>query len=269
MLEGGSPAAAVRTDRHPLEDACVDIDVALVPEQARSWEPTVCVVVDELRASSTITVLLDLGCGELCLTAGLEEARRLAAARGSLLVGERNGRTPRGFDLNNSPAELSRTRVDGRDVVLCTTNGTVVIGRVQHMPAVLVGSLLNARACAEAALELAQDAGTGVRIVCAGQRGRFALDDAVTAGVVVERMVETCRARGIEHALSDAARASIDLRSAYPDLLGPLRESTSGRLLISVGAEADIERCARVDSSRCVPILRRGRQLRIEALERP
>jgi len=115
----------------------------------------VCVVIDELRASSTITTLLDLGCTDLSLTASLQEARRLGKAHGSLLAGERDGHIPRGFDTNNSPAELARTAVLGRSVVLCTTNGTVVISRLRRMTPLLVGCLLNARACAEEVLRQA------------------------------------------------------------------------------------------------------------------
>ena len=102
--------------------AQLDLDVALVPEQALAWPPTVCVVIDQLRASSTLTAALDLGCPEVVVTGSLEEARRLAGERGSLLAGERGGRIVPGFDANNSPAELRAIGVGGRGMVLSTSN---------------------------------------------------------------------------------------------------------------------------------------------------
>src|ERR1035437_8756695 len=117
----------------------MNIDVAFVPAEARRWPSIVCVVIDELRASSTITTLLDLGCTDISLTASLREARRLGRADGSLLAGERDGRTPRGFDTNNSPDEPARTAVLGRRVGLCTKNGTVVISRLRRVTPLPVG----------------------------------------------------------------------------------------------------------------------------------
>src|ERR1035437_4456580 len=111
----------------------MNVDVAFVPAEARRWPSIVCVVIDEFAASSTITTLLVLDWADISLTAGLREARRLGRPDGSLLAGERDGRTPRGFDTNNSPAELARTAVLGRGVVLCKTKGTGVISRVRRV----------------------------------------------------------------------------------------------------------------------------------------
>lgn len=242
----------------------MDIDVALVPAQARDWRDTVCVVVDELRASSTITTLLDLGCAGLFLTRGLDEARRLARQYGLLLAGERRGRTPRGFDLNNSPAELSRADIGGRAIVLSTSNGTAVLNLLKEMPAVLVGCLLNARACAEAAVGLADSTDARIGIVCAGVGGRFALDDAVAAGVLVDRLRETIEARSGQVRLSDAALAAARLRAGYPDVTAALEESASGHLVREIGAAEDIRFCARLDASRSVGMLGSGPPMRID-----
>lgn len=250
----------------------MDIDVALVPSQARAWRETVCVVIDELRASSTITTLLDLGASEVLLTQDLRDARRLASERGSLLAGERHGITPRGFDYNNSPAELSGGNFAGRSVVLSTSNGTAVLGQLQQMPVVIVGCLLNARACAEAAIAAATSLGIGVGIVCAGTLGRFALDDAVAAGLLVDRMTEALVTQGCNWHLTDAAIAAIRLRSAFPKIEDALAESVAGKLVTQLGAGEDVPFCARVDITRTVPVLRPGNPHRVErltALEMP
>lgn len=242
------------------------IDVALVPGQARAWHETVCVVIDELRASSTITTLLDLGSSEVLLTQDLQAARRLAKERCSLLAGERHGITPRGFDYNNSPAEISGGDFAGRSVVLSTSNGTAVLGQLQQMPVVLVGCLLNARACAEAAVAMASSLGIGVGIVCAGTLGRFALDDAVAAGLLVGRMIKTLATRGDCWDLTDAATAAFRLCSAFPRIEDALARSVAGRLVTRLGAGDDVPFCARIDITRTVPILRQGIPLRVECL---
>jgi 2-phosphosulfolactate phosphatase len=242
------------------------VDVAFEPGAARRWGPTVCLVIDQLRASTTIVTALDLDCAELLVTVGLAEARLLRRERGSLLAGERRGLTPRGFDANNSPAELLALDLRGRSVVLSSSNGTLVLSRLAGMPATLVACLANARACAAAAIDLAGSLSVGVGVVCAGLGGRFALDDAYAAGVVVERLVEAARERGVEVRLRDAARAAVRLRSAYADPLAAFEESETGCLVHAIRAEADLELCARVDVSGTVPILRPGTPLRIERL---
>ncbi len=234
----------------------MEIDVALVPMVARAWKATVCIVIDELRASSTITTILDGGCSRLYVTAGLDAARRLARQHDGLLVGERGGSAPAGFDFDNSPAALSRADLKGRVVILSTSNGTRVLGWVRDAPATLVGCLLNARACAEAALELAGSLNARIGIVCAGTLGVFALDDGITAGVIVERLVETIASRGGVYELTEAAVAAVQLRASYGDLLTPLQSSVSGRLLARLGTHDDVPFCARPDVSTTVPILR-------------
>jgi 2-phosphosulfolactate phosphatase len=244
----------------------MEIDVALVPGQARSWDDRVCVVIDELRASSTITTLLDLGSSEVLLTQSLREARRLAIEHESLLAGERGGLTPRGFDYNNSPAELAGHDLHGRSVVLSTSNGTAVLAQLEAMPLVLVGCLLNARACAEAAVAAATALGVGIGVACAGTLGRFALDDAVAAGLLVSRLMDALAARGAGWSLSDAAIAAVRLRSAYPEVEEALAQSVAGRLVTRLGAGDDVPFCARTDASATVPVLRPGRPLKVERL---
>ena len=244
----------------------MEIDVALVPAEARTWRDTVCIVIDELRASSTITTLLDSGCSRLYVTAGLARARRLAREHDGLLAGERHGYRPPGFDFDNSPVEIARGDVRGRAVVLSTSNGTKVLSQLTDTPATLIGCLLNARVSAEAAVSLAGQFGARVGVVCAGTLGRFALDDAVAAGVLVERITAALRSRGQDASLTEAAVAAVRLYGSYPDLVTPLRESVAGRLVTKLGAGDDVPFCARVDVSSSVPILRPGAPLIVERL---
>jgi 2-phosphosulfolactate phosphatase len=148
-------------------------------------------------------------------------------------------------------------------VVLCTTNGTVVISRLRRMTPLLVGCLLNARACAEEVLRQALSLGTDVGIVCAGEHGRFALEDALTAGVLLERLLELAAAQGVPCRLSDSAEVAIRLRWTYPDLVAAFRGSSVGQLLRDIDAEEDVELCCQVDSSRTVPVVHVGSPLQV------
>ena len=244
----------------------MEIDVALVPQVARTWSNTVCIVIDELRASSTITTILDRGCSRLYVTAGLDTARRLARTHDGILAGERGGFAPRGFDFDNSPSALARADLRGRVVILSTSNGTKVLGWVEDAPATLVGCLLNASACAKAAVELAGSMNARIGIVCAGTLGVFALDDAIAAGVLVGRAIEAVASRGWDYDLTEAAVAAVQLYSSYPDLITPLQNSAGGRLLASLGTHDDVPFCAQLDVTTTVPILRPGSPLIVERL---
>jgi len=244
----------------------VRIDVALVPGEAAPARADVLVVVDQIRASTTLTVLLDLGCSDVLLTGTVIAARRLAATTGALLAGEHRARKPHGFDFDNSPSELSLADVRGRPVVLCTTNGTAILERVRTGAHVLVGALRNARACAVAADGLARGGQRGIQVVCAGRNRRFVAEDAVAAGVIVARIVEILGARGEAAELSDAAAAAVRLREGFPDLLTAMRESDGGATLRRIGQPEDIAFCAEEDASATVPVLRAGPPMRVVRL---
>ena len=245
----------------------MEIDVALVPQVARPADPAVFVVIDEIRASTTITTLLDLGCSDIYIESALVAARRLGRQKGSILVGERHGLMPAGFDFNSCPTRLVRADMQGRRAVLSTTNGTAILHMLRHSEPVLVGCLRNAAACGEAAVRLAQARGLGIRVVCAGQARRFVLDDTVAAGVIVTRILAATAAAGIPTQVTDAARAAVRLRDSYPDTLSALLDSDGGRVLRELGQAEDTPFCAEVDVTATVPILRNGSPMRVERLE--
>jgi 2-phosphosulfolactate phosphatase len=261
------------------------IDVALVPSEARRWTNTVCVVLDELRASSTIVTLLERGAGAVIPAASLAEARRLARAEGALLAGEHHVVRAPGFDFGNSPAEIAAADLAGRSVVLSTRNGTSVLRGLPAAGPVLVGCLLNAAAVAGAALAMARETGADVGIVCAGRRGAFAIDDAIAAGCILERLFA---AAGVDEreipvvdghldarapradaggapVLTDAALAALQLWRSTPDLAAAFRASWSGHLLASVDLLADLDASLPVDASAVVPLLVGGDPPRIVA----
>ena len=260
------------------------VDVALVPSEAKRWTNTVCILLDELRASSTIVTLLERGATEVIPAASLADAYRLARAAGpgTLLAGEHRVVRAPGFDFGNSPAEIWEADLAGRRVVLSTRNGTGVLRGLPATSPVLVGCLLNAAAVAGGALALARASGADVGIVCAGRRGTFAIDDAIAAGCILERLFA---AAGVDDrelptldgrvdprvprtdagtlALTDASQAALQLWRSTPDLAAAFHASWSGHLLAAVDLLADLTASLPVDASAVVPVLVRGEPPRI------
>jgi 2-phosphosulfolactate phosphatase len=227
------------------------VDVAFLPRDVVAPAEQCCVVVDVLRASTMLATLFARGCPAVYVARTLDQGRAFARARGFLLCGERGGARPPGFDLGNSPTELEGKHVADRPAVLCTTNGTVALHAVAAAPAVFVGSLSNAAAVAADALEAARDPGR-LTIVCAGREGRFAYDDAWTAGRLVARAVALS---GGSADLTDAAQAALALTQAVPDALDALRRSRSAQALLPLGLESDIAFAAQEDRFALAPRL--------------
>jgi 2-phosphosulfolactate phosphatase len=210
------------------------VDVVFTPAAAGSAE--VGVVVDVLRATSTIAQALASGYERVLCCAELEEARALRAELpDSLLGGERQAVRVEGFDVGASPREFLDARA--RTLILSTTNGTrAILETAERCDRVLLGSLLNLSAVAESAES------HDVTVVCAGFQGGFALDDAYCAGRIV-RLVGGER--------THAASASALLADAFPDALNGLNARTYG----PPGLEDDIAYCAQVDLLGVVPVL--------------
>jgi 2-phosphosulfolactate phosphatase len=212
------------------------IDVAFTPEAARPTQ--VAVVVDVLRATSTIVAALDAGYRSVLCVGTVDRARELAGP-GRRLAGERGCLTIEGFDHGNSPRFLD-DRDGAEELVLCTTNGTpALLCAVSQADEVLVGSLLNLNAVVDAI-----PAERELTVICSGTDGRFALEDAYAAGRIVERLAGQ---------RSDAARAAERLASAYADSAAPLAESADAAVLRATGQAGDIGFCARESVSSVVP----------------
>ncbi len=234
------------------------IDVALLPGQRCSAAQNVCVVVDVLRASSSIVTLLERGCASVVAAPTIDRARQLRAGLPDhLLCGEERGLPPDGFDYGNSPAEFSRLDLAGRSAILATSNGTRVLAAIAaDSPAVLVGALLNRTAVARAAIEIARRRGLGVTVVCSAAHGggTFVLEDALGAGAIADA--------ALSHeptlAASNAARFARDAFTvAANDIEAAVRSAYHSQELIDEGLGEDVAYCARPDVSDIAPLLER------------
>ena len=201
----------------------------------------VIVVVDALRCSSTVIA---------ALAAGVKSVRPVVSADecvGEVTAGERGGKKIPGLDYDNSPLSLSSPALEGKSVVLTTTNGTECIRTsTTYGSPVLIGALINASAVAREALRLARELGRDISIVMAGRNNQLAPEDLVSASEIVAR-------------LNGAATLKGYIRPLHADdCVREFLESDSGRAITAQGRRDDVLFCAQQDTHTVVPVYRDG-----------
>ena len=204
------------------------------------------VVVDVLRATTTIATLFAAGLNSLLAVDNVEVARSRARSENRLLFGEVNGLPPDGFDYGNSPQAAFDAPIAGRGAVLFTTNGTRALTSLAGRGPVTAGALVNASA-------IARDAAKHERvvIVCAGSAGgaQFALDDFAAAAAIAQRiasLVPTVK-------LGDAARMALGLAATPGWVSAAIRGSHHAGLLGTMGLGTDVEFALRENIFAAVP----------------
>jgi 2-phosphosulfolactate phosphatase len=215
------------------------IDVAFTPAEAGPAH--MAIVVDVMRATSTIAQALASGYRRVLCCREIDEARALRAQLGDEAVvgGERNAVLIEGFDLGASPREYVEPRAE--TAILTTTNGTrTVLAAAANAEIVLLGSLLNLDAVVATARAPRED----ITVVCAGYQGAFAIDDAYCAGRIVELLAGE---------RTDAAVASAALARAYPTAW----EGVNARTYGPPGLEDDLRWCTQENTLTVVPRLSR------------
>lgn len=212
------------------------------------------VVIDVLRATSTIVTALGNGAAALVPVLSPEEGFAAVAAdpeAGHVLGGERHSVRIAGFQLGNSPLEYTPDTVAEKVVIFTTTNGTRAIRRAEAAAPVYIVSFLNVSAVAEALRELGRD----VAICCAGTHDHFSLEDTACAGALVDALA------GPEAVadLDDLARVAREVFLQYRDRLAELLHlSRHGQNLLSLGLKEDLLYCSRLNSLPLVPIYHDG-----------
>jgi 2-phosphosulfolactate phosphatase len=213
----------------------VRLDVAFTPAEAGPAH--VAVVVDVMRATSTIAQALAAGYRRVLCCREIDEARALREELGDSAVvgGERNAILVEGFDLGASPREYLEPRAE--TAIVTTTNGTKsILAAAATSEVVLLGSLLNLDAVAAEARAHRKD----VTVVCAGYQGSFAIDDAYCAGRIVELL---------DGDRTDAAVAAAALARFYPSAW----EGVNARTYGPPGLEDDLRWCTQENTLRVVP----------------
>lgn len=242
---------------HPL---IVDVALAptLLPLDAPVRHAPIYVVIDVVRATTTICMLFERGCRRVLLASSVGAAREARAALGPdwLLAGEVEGARPPGFDFGNSPAEFATLDLAGRDVICATTNGTRALRACASGRAVFAGSLRNAETLAQTLAAKWLERPADVVFVCAGRGDRPAYDDTICAGYLARGLR---RAVGEERiVLGENARMACDLLAHVEATVGiaaALRASDAGQAVERIGLGADLTLCTAANVAHVLPAL--------------
>jgi 2-phosphosulfolactate phosphatase len=238
----------------------MQIQVALVPstwgEERRSVS---IVVIDVLRAATSIVEALAHGARRVMPVASVEEARIRHSefpAGEVLLCGEREGRRIDGFDLGNSPVEYASDRIKNKTLIFASTNGSKMlaragerISRMSEKGQVFMAGFVNMGAV----VHRLQTQDRDCLIACSGRDGGFSLEDAACAGMIIDGL------RPSNPALDDEAKTAQILYAHYSGSIeSMIRDSFHGRYLQSIGMGEDLPVCASIDRFDIVPVLQNG-----------
>ncbi|HUF30036.1 MAG TPA: 2-phosphosulfolactate phosphatase [Gemmatimonadaceae bacterium] len=210
-------------------------------------------VIDVLRASTTIAAALHNGARHVLPFESSEEAITRVKSfdrKEVVLAGERKMRAIAGFDLGNSPLEFTPEAVEGRTVLLTTSNGTAAITSVQGAREVIIASYVNFTPVVTL-MRTATRGGTDVVLLCAGREKGFTLEDAACAGRFVRQLMRGRPTMG----LNDAAQAAVLIEKRYGDQIAEvLADAEHGRALREAGFGPDLEVCAQLEAFPVIPI---------------
>lgn len=214
---------------------------------------SVAIMVDLLRASTTMTTALAAGAKTIIPCETIEQAREAASAYppGTVVLGgERGGVRIEGFDFGNSPADYISATVGGKTVVFTTTNGTKALVKAQAAERTVVGAFVNLAAVSQFAVEQ----GRSIHIVCAGTNGQVTREDVLCAGAIANACQESYNTAGQEIERTDAAHIAIDCyRMVADNLHDAVCESIGGRNLRRLSFGADIRLACEIDRIPIVP----------------
>lgn len=204
----------------------------------------VSIMVDALRASTTMTIALD-NFNKIIPCFTPEEALELKNKTKGVMAGERKGAKIEGFDVGNSPNAIKDIESNSNTLILTTSNGTRILKNMNSK--VLIGCLINADAVAEVSLKLAK---THIDVVMAGVRGEFAIEDYLTAGEIIYQISEICE----DCEISEYAQTAILESRDYETVKKGFHESKSGKRLTKLGYIDDVELCLKKNSSKNVAL---------------
>jgi 2-phosphosulfolactate phosphatase len=210
------------------------------------------VVIDVLRASTSIITALKNGAKEIIPVKDIESAVKISSSLFgdvTLRAGERNAKMIEGFNLGNSPREFREDVVRGKSIIFVTTNGSVAIAKGRYAKVLVVAGFVNLSRVVDFLAELRQD----FVILCAGKENEFCIEDAVCAGRIIGRLG---KAIDDELVLDDASMAAVALDKNFgKSILKMLKTSEHGKYLAEIGFGDDLKVCASIDSIDVLPLL--------------
>ncbi len=234
-----------------------NLEVVFRPEELgeRKLEDKLVVVIDVLRASSTLVTALVEGSKDFIPVFSPEEAKEKArqfTREEVLLGGERKGKKIAGFDLGNSPREYQKEVVKDKIIIFSTTNGVRTLERVKGAFRIIIGSFLNAETISRYCAPFPGE----VLLVCAGREGQFSLEDTVCAGMLISYLTKVYP---LVEEIADTNLAAYLLYERFSSNLGELLQKCyHGKYLASIGLKEDLIFCAQANIFDIVPVFKDG-----------
>ncbi|MBS4032177.1 MAG: 2-phosphosulfolactate phosphatase [Clostridiales bacterium] len=240
----------------------MNIDIILTHEaiDLRKIRGKICVVIDTLRATSTIITAVNSGCSEIIPASSITEALRLKENilyNEYLLGGEIEGQHIQNFHLGNSPLEYYNGHLRGNGLIFSTTNGTRTLQKVRKARSVVVCALLNATAVVKWLASQSKD----ILICCAGTRGNYSLEDFLTAGCIVSGLTQRkiiCTTTDIAYTAACFYRHNKLLAGNPLSFASLLKRTINGKRLLEAGFEEDIIYCGQQDILSVLPFYKNG-----------
>lgn len=239
------------TEKYFMPEKIPTLDVCLSPALLHLYDvsETIVVIIDVLRATSTICTALQNGADKVIPVSSVEECVRIGRELKAVTAGERDGKIAEGLQHGNSPLEYTEDFIKGKTLVLTTTNGTKLLHMAQGAKQIVTGSFPNLSAVCKFLLSQGQN----VLLGCAAWKDRINLEDTLFAGAVVNRIKENF------HIDCDAAFAAENIYlQAKDDIYGFSTKASHYKRLAGFGLEDDIRYCLTADSTDVLPILKDG-----------
>jgi 2-phosphosulfolactate phosphatase len=233
------------------------IDVFLIPvnDKELHFENSVVLMIDVLRASTTICASLFNGAKEIIPCDSMDKATQIyisLSRQSSFLGGERNGLKPNGFHAGNSPLEYTPDKIKGKTIIFTTTNGTKIFRLAKGAKYRLIGGFVNISAVADFMAKYINTGTNSIQILCAGNNGKLSYEDTICAGAYINIIHNFFP--GLE--LSDSAHAAEDLYKLHSDETTEfLSASEHAKVLRSLGFEEDIKIALTPDIYPVVPLV--------------
>lgn len=214
------------------------------------------VVIDVLRATSSICSAISYGASSIIPVATIEEAQDYQK-KGFLVGAERNGEIVDGFDFGNSPFSFMEPNVKGKDIVLSTTNGTQAIDIAKEAPCLVIGSLVNLHTLTDWLTKQNKN----VLCLCSGWKDNFNLEDAICGGAIAESLLQTQQFTSKE---DSSVAAKYLFLAAKDNYMGFLKSSSHRRRLKRLKLNEDIKFCLTIDQFDVIPILKEDKIIKMD-----
>lgn len=209
-------------------------------------------VIDILRATSVIITALKNGCREVIPVLTVEEAKNISSQNRKeyILGGERKALKIDGFDVSNSPLEYKKELVEGKKVIITTSNGTKAIKRCEDADNILIGAFINGSFAAKKLVELNKD----IVIVNAGTNGQFSIDDFICSGYIIDCILKFSD----DTELTDISRTALYIYKQNKDIYGFIKYAKHYNIIKELGLDKDIKYCCQKSIIDVVPHYNNG-----------